>query len=93
MKYIKKYENSWIDDPQVGEYYLIKDTYLKYLTDWFNSPYIKIIDINLYSNNKYVGTTTTNKKLLFHEDMFERKLTSKEVEEYELELKTSMYNL
>jgi len=91
MKYLKTYEN--LNDPQIGEYYLIKDSYLKYLTEWFNSPYIKIVDINTYSHNKYVGITTTNKKLSFHEDMFERELTSEEIEQYELELKSNNYNL
>jgi len=93
MKYIKTYENSWIDDPQVGKYYSIKEFYLKFFTQFFDSPYTKIVDINPYSNNKYVGVTTNNKKLSFHEDMFERELTSEEIEQYELELKSNNYNL
>ena len=92
MKYIKTYENSWIDDPQVGKYYLIKNGFMNFFTQFFDSPYTKIVDINRTSN-KYTCLTTNNKTLFFHEDMFERELTSEEIEQYELELKSNNYNL
>ena len=93
MKYIKTYEKSWLSDPQIGEYYLIKDWYLKYFIEIFDSPYIKIVDIKYYSNNKYIGITTNNKRLSFNEDMFERKLTPEEINQYEMALNANKYNL
>jgi hypothetical protein len=109
MKFIKKYEDISDDDDsddswtqkellklkyKEGDYVLIKDMFLKHLSDFFDLGYAQILKFESYrSTNQYKCRTTKNIKLMLDFDMFERKLTESEIKIYKQQLEANKYNL
>lgn len=94
MKYLKQYESS--DEYKEGDYVLITEKFLIFLSDFFEDEYlgyVKILNIMERGFNKYVCQTTKNNTLHFHIDMIERKLNKKEIESFKLQLSANKYNL
>jgi len=100
MKHLKMYESpaGWYDENpefldiinyKVDDYVLIKREFLKSFED---SRSAKII-YNDYSNVPYAVQFSKGLTLWCRHDQIERKLHEDEIEEYELELNATKYNL